>query len=215
MKFDTPATTNPIDQLKVVGQPLDRIDGRLKTTGHAPYAYEHHDAVRNQAYGYVVGAAIAKGRITGMDTERRQGRARGDRHRHRRECRAARQGQAQHGQAAGRPGGRPLPPGDRRGGRRDLRAGTRCRALVKVDYAGKRGASTSPRRQGSAPGVSGQPRAAHRTTRWATSRPPSRSAGAARRHLHHAGPVARDDGAASPPSPPGAATAWWSGPRTR
>ena len=68
MKFDTPATTNPIDQLRVVGQPLDRIDGRLKTTGHAPYAYEHHDAVRNHAYGYVVGAAIAKGRITSMDT---------------------------------------------------------------------------------------------------------------------------------------------------
>ena len=67
MKFDTPADTNPIDQLKVVGQPLDRIDGRLKTTGQAPYAYEHHDAVRDAAYGYVVGAAIAKGRITGMD----------------------------------------------------------------------------------------------------------------------------------------------------
>jgi hypothetical protein len=24
MKFDTPATTNPIDQLKVVGKPVDR-----------------------------------------------------------------------------------------------------------------------------------------------------------------------------------------------
>jgi hypothetical protein len=36
MKFDTPATTNPIDQLKVIGQPLDRIDGKLKTTGTAP-----------------------------------------------------------------------------------------------------------------------------------------------------------------------------------
>jgi hypothetical protein len=35
MKFDTPATTNPIDQLKVVGQPTDRIDGPLKTTGTA------------------------------------------------------------------------------------------------------------------------------------------------------------------------------------
>ena len=31
MKFDTPATTNPIDQLKVIGQPVDRIDGPLKT----------------------------------------------------------------------------------------------------------------------------------------------------------------------------------------
>ncbi len=43
MKFDTPATTNPIDQLKVVGQPTDRIDGRFKTTGTAPYAYDRHD----------------------------------------------------------------------------------------------------------------------------------------------------------------------------
>src|SRR3954466_3505847 len=67
MKFDTPATTNPIDQLKVVGQPLDRIDGPLKTTGTAPYAYDRHDVVANQAYGYVVGAAIAKGRIASMD----------------------------------------------------------------------------------------------------------------------------------------------------
>ena len=63
MKFDTPATTNPIDQLKVVGKPTDRIDGPLKTTGTAPYAYERHDVVPNQAYGYVVGSAIAKGRI--------------------------------------------------------------------------------------------------------------------------------------------------------
>ena len=46
MKFDTPAGTNPIDQLKVVGKPLDRIDGPLKTTGTAPYAYEHHDVAR-------------------------------------------------------------------------------------------------------------------------------------------------------------------------
>jgi len=67
MRFDTPATTNPIDQLKIVGQPIDRIDGRLKTTGTAPYAYERHDVVANQAYGYVVGSAIPKGRIATMD----------------------------------------------------------------------------------------------------------------------------------------------------
>jgi xanthine dehydrogenase YagR molybdenum-binding subunit len=67
MKFDTPATTNPIDQLKIVGQPVDRIDGPLKTTGTAPYAYEHHDVAPNVAYGYVVGSAIAKGRITSID----------------------------------------------------------------------------------------------------------------------------------------------------
>ncbi|MBV9824089.1 MAG: xanthine dehydrogenase family protein molybdopterin-binding subunit [Alphaproteobacteria bacterium] len=68
MKFDAPATQNPIDQLKVVGKPLDRIDGRLKTTGRAPYAYERHDVAPNQAYGYVLGAEIAKGRVTVMDT---------------------------------------------------------------------------------------------------------------------------------------------------
>ncbi|HUD89743.1 MAG TPA: aldehyde oxidoreductase molybdenum-binding subunit PaoC [Xanthobacteraceae bacterium] len=67
MKFDSPATTNPIDQLKVIGQPVDRIDGPLKTTGTAPYAYERHDVIPNQAYGYVVGSAIAKGRIAVID----------------------------------------------------------------------------------------------------------------------------------------------------
>jgi xanthine dehydrogenase YagR molybdenum-binding subunit len=67
MKFDTPATANPIDQLKVVGKPTDRIEGPFKTTGTAPYAYERHDAVSNPAYGYIVGAGIAKGRITAID----------------------------------------------------------------------------------------------------------------------------------------------------
>ncbi len=67
MKFDKPAGPNPIDQLKVIGKPTDRIDGRYKTTGRAPYAYERHDVVANQAYGFVIGAAIAKGRIAAMD----------------------------------------------------------------------------------------------------------------------------------------------------
>ncbi|MFC7054167.1 aldehyde oxidoreductase molybdenum-binding subunit PaoC [Hansschlegelia quercus] len=67
MKFDTPATTNPIDQLKVVGKPYDRIDGPLKVCGRAPYAYERHDVVENPAIGYVVGAGIAKGRINSFD----------------------------------------------------------------------------------------------------------------------------------------------------
>jgi len=70
MKFDRPAGTNPIDQLKVVGKALDRIDGPLKTTGRASYAYERQDAVPNQAYGYVVGSGIAKGRIRSMDIAR-------------------------------------------------------------------------------------------------------------------------------------------------
>ncbi len=69
MKFDTPAGRNPIDQLKVVGQPHDRIDGPLKTTGHAPYAYERHDIAAGAAYGQVVGAGIGKGRVAAMDLD--------------------------------------------------------------------------------------------------------------------------------------------------
>ena len=67
MRFDTPATTNPIDQLKMIGKPASRIDGPLKVTGTAPYAYERHDVAPNQACGYVVGSAIAKGRIASID----------------------------------------------------------------------------------------------------------------------------------------------------
>lgn len=69
MKFDTPAGTNPIDQLLVVGQPRDRIDGPLKTTGHATYAHEWHDAVPAPAYGCVVASGIAKGRVTALELD--------------------------------------------------------------------------------------------------------------------------------------------------
>jgi len=68
MKFDSPATSNPTDQLNVIGHPVDRIDGPAKTTGTARYAYERHDAVANQAYGYVLGSGIPKGRVTAIDT---------------------------------------------------------------------------------------------------------------------------------------------------
>ncbi|MDM0045877.1 aldehyde oxidoreductase molybdenum-binding subunit PaoC [Variovorax dokdonensis] len=70
MRFDTPATTNPIDQLKVVGKPVDRIDGPLKTTGTARYAYERQDVAPHAAYGYIVGADVAKGRIAAIDQAR-------------------------------------------------------------------------------------------------------------------------------------------------
>ena len=69
MKFDTPAGPNPIDRLMVVGRPHDRIDGPLKTTGRAPYAYEHHAGTPDAAYGYVVGAAVAQGRIRRMELD--------------------------------------------------------------------------------------------------------------------------------------------------
>ncbi len=70
MKFDTPATTNPIDQLKVIGKATDRIDGPRKTTGTAPYAADWHDAASNPACGYIIGAGIAKGHIASIDDSR-------------------------------------------------------------------------------------------------------------------------------------------------
>ncbi|MDX3899056.1 MAG: aldehyde oxidoreductase molybdenum-binding subunit PaoC [Sphingobium sp.] len=73
MKFDQPATLNPIDRGRVIGIPHDRIDGQAKVTGNAPYAYERHDAAPNAAYGWIVGSAIAKGRIAAMDTRAAEG----------------------------------------------------------------------------------------------------------------------------------------------
>ncbi|MGI4947518.1 MAG: molybdopterin cofactor-binding domain-containing protein, partial [Janthinobacterium lividum] len=67
MKFDTPAGPNPIDRMTVVGRAHDRIDGPLKTTGTAPYAYEHHAEVADPAYGYVVASSIGHGSIRSMD----------------------------------------------------------------------------------------------------------------------------------------------------
>ncbi|HQS69416.1 MAG TPA: aldehyde oxidoreductase molybdenum-binding subunit PaoC [Novosphingobium sp.] len=68
MEFNAPAGENLFDKAKIVGKSTPRIDGPLKTTGKAPYAYERHDVVAGQVYGYIVGAAIAKGRIASMDT---------------------------------------------------------------------------------------------------------------------------------------------------
>lgn len=50
-----------------LGQPADRIDGILKVTGRAPYGYEHK-LERAPAFGYILGAGIAKGRIVEVDT---------------------------------------------------------------------------------------------------------------------------------------------------
>jgi len=68
MKFEQPAQQNPTDRKKVIGKATDRYEGKLKTSGTAKYAYEWHDIAPKPAYGYVLGAAIAKGRITSIDT---------------------------------------------------------------------------------------------------------------------------------------------------
>ena len=53
-------TTSPI------GAPVDRVDGRLKVTGAAPYAADN--APHGLAYGYLVTSTIARGVIASMDT---------------------------------------------------------------------------------------------------------------------------------------------------
>ena len=69
MEMDRPIGTNALDVggQGVLGKPLDRVDGRLKVTGRAPYAYEVRQAPA-VAYGYVVEASIGKGRIQSIDT---------------------------------------------------------------------------------------------------------------------------------------------------
>ncbi len=66
MKFEAPAGENLIDRQTIIGKAIDRIDGPRKTTGSAPYAYERHDVAPDAAYGYVIGAGIARGRIRSM-----------------------------------------------------------------------------------------------------------------------------------------------------
>ncbi|MBC7547987.1 MAG: xanthine dehydrogenase family protein molybdopterin-binding subunit, partial [Polaromonas sp.] len=72
MKMNQPAPANALDDNRsgLMGQPMDRIDGRLKVTGQAPYAYEVREgqARARAAVGFVLEASIAKGRISAIDT---------------------------------------------------------------------------------------------------------------------------------------------------
>jgi xanthine dehydrogenase YagR molybdenum-binding subunit len=49
-----------------IGLPLDRVDGRLKVTGKATYAFEYAGQ-GGAAYGVVVPAVVAKGRVVAVD----------------------------------------------------------------------------------------------------------------------------------------------------
>jgi xanthine dehydrogenase YagR molybdenum-binding subunit len=53
----------------LTGQPINRVDGPLKVSGKATYAYEHWD-VGQPLYGFIVGATIGKGRIKRIDASR-------------------------------------------------------------------------------------------------------------------------------------------------
>lgn len=66
MEFNAPAGANLFDNAKIVGKSTPRIDGPLKVSGKAPYAAERHDVAAGQLYGWIVGSAVAKGRIRTM-----------------------------------------------------------------------------------------------------------------------------------------------------
>src|SRR5438445_9843333 len=66
MEMNSPVGPNALDAEGIVGKPLDRVDGPLKVTGGARYAYEMQQD--NVLYGFVVEASIGKGTIRSLDT---------------------------------------------------------------------------------------------------------------------------------------------------
>src|SRR5207244_5833599 len=66
MEMNSPIGPNALDAQGIVGKPIDRVDGRLKVTGGARYAYEMQQD--NVLYGFVVEASIGKGTIRSIDT---------------------------------------------------------------------------------------------------------------------------------------------------
>jgi len=66
MEMNSPVGPNVLDAAAIVGKPLDRVDGPLKVTGGARYAYEIQQ--ENVLYGFVVEASIGRGMIKSIET---------------------------------------------------------------------------------------------------------------------------------------------------
>ena len=64
-------SADPGTGLVQLGMPVSRVDGRAKVTGEARYAAEHlpENAAEGLAYGVIVNATLAKGRIVRMHLE--------------------------------------------------------------------------------------------------------------------------------------------------
>src|SRR6202021_620949 len=60
-----------VNRVDPIGLPLDRVDGQLKVTGRATYAYEYATQ-GGAAYGVIVSAETAKGRVAGVDGHARR-----------------------------------------------------------------------------------------------------------------------------------------------
>ncbi|MEP7007715.1 MAG: xanthine dehydrogenase family protein molybdopterin-binding subunit [Sphingomonas bacterium] len=68
MNADHPGLAMDRGVQDVLGKGVDRIDGVLKVMGAATYGYEHQVG-DDVAYGYLITAPAAKGRVTGFDTD--------------------------------------------------------------------------------------------------------------------------------------------------
>ena len=70
MQMNTPAPRNALDENRqgLMGKPVDRVEGRLKVMGKAPYAHEMMEGGTAAAHGYIVQATISKGSISAMNT---------------------------------------------------------------------------------------------------------------------------------------------------
>jgi xanthine dehydrogenase YagR molybdenum-binding subunit len=67
INMNTPIGETPLDRPGgLLGRPLDRLDGPLKVTGHAHYAYEYPQSA--PTYAFLVLAGISTGRLTALDT---------------------------------------------------------------------------------------------------------------------------------------------------
>jgi xanthine dehydrogenase YagR molybdenum-binding subunit len=73
--------------MKDRGDPIDRVDGRLKVMGRAAYAAEVE--VSGVVHAVMVTSGIARGRITRMDVARAQAGPRRAGRPHARKCAAA------------------------------------------------------------------------------------------------------------------------------
>jgi xanthine dehydrogenase YagR molybdenum-binding subunit len=61
-----PSNLNFPPMHKIIGKPVDRVDGRLKVTGEAPYTAD--TPIENLTYGVIFESAIANGKIIQIDT---------------------------------------------------------------------------------------------------------------------------------------------------
>jgi xanthine dehydrogenase YagR molybdenum-binding subunit len=70
IEMSSPMGATPLDQDRdgMVGKPLDRVDGPLKVSGRATYAYEF--AEEGTVFGFIRTASISKGKIKFLDSSR-------------------------------------------------------------------------------------------------------------------------------------------------